>query len=1373
MRRGLARKFCAGFLCFALLITCCFINDARSLAAEAEGGESRSTITPVMRINLGGDNVPASSDEVNWKKAIPDSGRNIRGKGFNGKIDPVFTELNRSGWIATAFGSDKSDDPSIMLDGNLNTRWAGGTKMAPNQWIEIDMKSPKTISRIIMDSGSSNMDFAREYDVYVSEKKDDWGSPVASGKGYCAEIVVDFTEKIGQYIRVVQKGSDDEKWWSIHEFKVYGQADGTSPVTITPASIIKAPVSDELKTVLGTSVRGKNLEMTIDVKDVSVYKVILHTIENESKGKRVFDVNIQGGKVDTIASGDVGEYIEGGPYTVKAVGENPKIEIKCIASKDNVSVSGIEVYKVTYKTPFTDKDTSGNELININKWYYIPVMELWSRGIISGYTDGTFRPEDNIIGEHVAYMLYNVMKLSINENDPDFDTSVSISDLKPNFWGYNYIRSYYNYFLKEKMSKKIPGKDGKDKLYSTEEWKENIKVSREEFAMAMVGARRLDYNEGGKVFVYDPDREPELSKLNNYKGKGKEEITDNFRYFVELALEKGLMQGVEGGKLNPVQFVTRAQAAQFIFNALNLTENNFIKPDKDYIPAPRITKQTRPIYVGILILPAAIEGTDREDPNPDFTIMELLDRNINKPMDWDLVNPHPPAFDKSEFEGLLEAPYTNLKKEEFNSISSLEELAKAQTDLEADIHRNGVTGDPKNRNKSKFFKYWEVDIQDESLKSETIAKNYDILFQTSHGSIEYSDYVEDKVWEFLANGGQLWWENCSGLKIKSDIFSDPDERDKTDNPEKLEFKDIRPGSNIKFPQVAQKTDGEVHPLLDSIYTISQTTSTRVSSPGYSDKSSPYYTELSMLGDTEEWANDDNRYLEGIAESDTIVLNLLTYPGTAKEKSLPSCIVREINNLAYRKPNGRIVATSSDLGCAISKNLDRTHGKAVEDYKFCYNLFGWMSKVAVNFDDTDANSWDGTDYFTVKANVINYGARAQIYNLTPTLSKEWEIVPLSKEDRKKYGECPWVVEQDDNGYPSKIKLESNVVAEIDYNLKVTRWTVNAFDFALKADEAGVLNSRDYDEDTFTLIAEKVQKPEIVVGEPTFNCTKPNIGYDFSVNILSPFDTSEGMEVSSLPANYELSIKIEDHEGNDVNIESILDSIYFDKSIAPDDDLDYTWDTTDPNVLKIKVDEVAFENSSQKLKFKITLENLINKNYTVIAEYNTFDPVTLAKRSDSDPSDEQLPLGKVYEGIELSYKLVKINDNKTRTIDVFFEIPQYTDEENGGRSYIEIYENKMAKTVKKGDPYKGSVIKFDILAEEASLVSDKNLIGLDSDVVKIPMIIEEHKSENGKIKVKLTINAPFYGDINVRVTTRSKVLDDAISSDDIVIYGVDIQ
>ncbi|MDP4182972.1 MAG: carbohydrate-binding protein, partial [Bacillota bacterium] len=699
-------------------------------------------------------------------------------------------------------------------------------------------------------------------------------------------------------------------------------------------------LEDNLSKLVNTSTKGYNLEFALPVEKNSVYEVYLYTSDVLKENKQVFDIVLNGTKADTVDSQKSGlRWEKKGPYLTKVL-DDGKLVIDCVTKRGMASVAGIQINRVKYSKAFND--------VKLSDWFYIQVMELASKGIIFGKGNNTYKPSEPIIGEHVAYMMFNVMKRSIAQNDTSFrpEDYSNMSDVPTDFWAYQYMKSYYNYFFKEKMQKYDINTR---KAFSAKDYEANKKVRREEFAMAIIGARRLDYNKDGKVFVLDPDREPG-AKLNNYRDKDYSKITDSFRYFIELALEKSLMKGDQNGNLNPKNPVNRAEAASFIYNALNQNENNFIKPDQGKtIQVPRITARKRNVNVGILTLPApawdSINNKQVDDPNPDFTIMELLDRNINKPMDWVLVNPYPPAYNKYDFADT--AKYNSAKMPNAPQTSSqtpiywdpstyykdLKSIARAQTDLEADITNTGVVGYSENITKSKLFKYWEVSLDDPNLTPEKIAKSYDILFQTSHGKITYSTDVQNKVKAYLNAGGQLWWENCLGLEIKAgEGFTD-----------EVGFVSIHPGNNYKYAQIPVVNDGKMHPLFDNIFTIDPEKAARSVAPGLMNKKS----EISMLGDGEEWLNDDNRYISSLLPTDEVILNVQE-PNNGK--LYPNMAVRNV--AGTNGPAGRIVITTNDIGCGITKHVVRSGGKAVEDYKFCYNLFGWMSKVAVNFDDTN-------------------------------------------------------------------------------------------------------------------------------------------------------------------------------------------------------------------------------------------------------------------------------------------------------------------------------------------------------------------------------------------------------------------------------------
>ncbi len=69
-------------------------------------------------------------------------------------------------------------------------------------------------------------------------------------------------------------------------------------------------------------------------------------------------------------------------------------------------------------------------------WYYEPIMAMSSAGIIMGYTDGTFKPDNNITRAEFVTMLMRNLNIQTFDNLPFIDVS---SDL----WSANYIYSAY------------------------------------------------------------------------------------------------------------------------------------------------------------------------------------------------------------------------------------------------------------------------------------------------------------------------------------------------------------------------------------------------------------------------------------------------------------------------------------------------------------------------------------------------------------------------------------------------------------------------------------------------------------------------------------------------------------------------------------------------------------------------------------------------------------------------------------------------------------------------------------------------------------------------------------------------------------------
>jgi fibronectin type 3 domain-containing protein len=164
--------------------------------------------------------------------------------GQSGNSSPASTvpgSLNRLGWVATSSTSG-SDVPGNALDGNLGTRWSTGTSQTSGQWFQLDMGSPGTFNKIVLNAVNSANDYPRGYQVYVSNDGVNWGSSIASGAGASGTTTITFTSQAARYIRIIQTGSAPGTFWSIDEIYVFGTVPSV-PADLTAAAVASGQVN--------------------------------------------------------------------------------------------------------------------------------------------------------------------------------------------------------------------------------------------------------------------------------------------------------------------------------------------------------------------------------------------------------------------------------------------------------------------------------------------------------------------------------------------------------------------------------------------------------------------------------------------------------------------------------------------------------------------------------------------------------------------------------------------------------------------------------------------------------------------------------------------------------------------------------------------------------------------------------------------------------------------------------------------------------------------------------------------------------------------------------------------------------------------------
>lgn len=167
------------------------------------------------------------------------------------------------------------------------------------------------------------------------------------------------------------------------------------------------------------------------------------------------------------------------------------------------------------------------------------VNDLLQKGILNGYPDGTFHPDDIIKRSDASIMVYNMLKylkinLSTNLNSNIFE-DVNEGDY------------YYNYVNNMAHNKIVNG-------YNNGLFLPNNNITREE---SLVIIHNLSTN----GYINLPNKTPKnISDLDQVSSWALDAVN--------YSLNKGLINGDDKGKLNPKNYITRAEFATIIYNLI-------------------------------------------------------------------------------------------------------------------------------------------------------------------------------------------------------------------------------------------------------------------------------------------------------------------------------------------------------------------------------------------------------------------------------------------------------------------------------------------------------------------------------------------------------------------------------------------------------------------------------------------------------------------------------------------------------------------------------------------------------------------------------------------------------------------------------------
>lgn len=171
--------------------------------------------------------------------------------------------------------------------------------------------------------------------------------------------------------------------------------------------------------------------------------------------------------------------------------------------------------------------------VDVNNWAYDAIASMNSRNVVSGYEDGSFRPENPISREEFAKMIAVTYSLDLSVTQ-----DIYFSDVPPTRWSYPYILATREYVTGYYPPRGQPFFDP------------DAKATREDVAAALVKIVGLSTDKYSTHFIDD------------------NAISPNLRKYVNAAAEHHLISGYPDGTFKPLNPISRAEVAALLYRTI-------------------------------------------------------------------------------------------------------------------------------------------------------------------------------------------------------------------------------------------------------------------------------------------------------------------------------------------------------------------------------------------------------------------------------------------------------------------------------------------------------------------------------------------------------------------------------------------------------------------------------------------------------------------------------------------------------------------------------------------------------------------------------------------------------------------------------------
>lgn len=194
-------------------------------------------------------------------------------------------------------------------------------------------------------------------------------------------------------------------------------------------------------------------------------------------------------------------------------------------------------------TPITPTENAGFLDVTEQHWFYESVNALCKKGIINGKSETEFMPGDNISRAETIKLIVSMLNLDTANVDCDFD------DVNNNEWFYPYVSAAVNNHLANGIGEKL--------------FDPNAPITRQDLAVMLNNV--LSFRN-----IETADSSDDSINVKDFVDS--DNISDYALPAVKTLNYNSVVSGYEDKTFRPQAFVTRAEAAQMIYNFMNAFE---------------------------------------------------------------------------------------------------------------------------------------------------------------------------------------------------------------------------------------------------------------------------------------------------------------------------------------------------------------------------------------------------------------------------------------------------------------------------------------------------------------------------------------------------------------------------------------------------------------------------------------------------------------------------------------------------------------------------------------------------------------------------------------------------------------------------------